>query len=164
MLAIKAENLTRTFGPLTAIQRLNLTVERGEIFGLVGPDGAGKTTIIRMFTGILRPTEGDAWVLGHHIAQDAESLKDQIGYMSQRFGLYGDLTVIENIHFYADLYDVPSKERPQRIERLLSFSNLAPFKSRLAQNLSGGMKQKLGLACALVHTPKILFLTSRRMA
>jgi len=158
MLAIKAENLTRTFGPLTAIQRLNLTVERGEIFGLVGPDGAGKTTIIRMFTGILRPTEGDAWVLGHHIAQDAESLKDQLGYMSQRFGLYGDLTVIENIHFYADLYDVPSKERPQRIERLLSFSNLAPFKSRLAQNLSGGMKQKLGLACALVHTPKILFL------
>ena len=158
MLVIKAENLTRTFGPLTAIQRLDLTVERGEIFGLVGPDGAGKTTIIRMLTGILRPTEGNAWVLGHHIAEDAESLKDDIGYMSQRFGLYGDLTVSENIQFYADLYDVPAKERPQRIERLLTFSNLAPFKSRLAQNLSGGMKQKLGLACALVHTPKILFL------
>ena len=158
MLAIKAENLSRTFGSLAAVDRLTLSVGKGEIFGLVGPDGAGKTTIMRMFSGILRPTEGDAWVLGHHILRDAEALKDEIGYMSQRFGLYSDLTVIENIHFYADLYDVPSGERPRRIERLLSFSNLSPFKSRLAQNLSGGMKQKLGLACALVHTPKILFL------
>ncbi len=158
MLAIKAENLSRTFGSLAAVDHLNLSVEKGEIFGLVGPDGAGKTTIMRMFSGILRPTEGDAWVLGHHILRDAEALKDEIGYMSQRFGLYSDLTVIENIHFYADLYDVPSEERSRRIERLLSFSNLTPFKSRLAQNLSGGMKQKLGLACALVHTPKILFL------
>ena len=158
MLAIKAENLSRTFGSLAAVDHLNLSVEKGEIFGLVGPDGAGKTTIIRMFSGILRPTEGDAWVLGHHILRNAEALKDEIGYMSQRFGLYSDLTVIENIHFYADLYDVPSEERSRRIERLLSFSNLTPFKSRLAQNLSGGMKQKLGLACALVHTPKILFL------
>lgn len=158
MLAIKAENLSRTFGSLAAVDHLNLSVEKGEIFGLVGPDGAGKTTIMRMFSGILRPTEGDAWVLGHHILRNAEALKDEIGYMSQRFGLYSDLTVIENIHFYADLYDVPSEERSRRIERLLSFSNLTPFKSRLAQNLSGGMKQKLGLACALVHTPKILFL------
>jgi ABC-2 type transport system ATP-binding protein len=158
MLVIKAENLTKTFGSLIAVDRLSLTVERGEIFGLVGPDGAGKTTIMRMFSGILRPTRGDAWVLGHSIATEAEPLKDEIGYMSQRFGLYGDLTVMENIHFYADLYDVPQKERPLRIDRLLSFSNLAPFRDRLAQNLSGGMKQKLGLACALVHTPKVLFL------
>lgn len=158
MFAIKAENLTKTFGSLTAVDRLSLTVERGEIFGLVGPDGAGKTTIMRMFSGILRPTRGDAWVLGHSIATEAEPLKDEIGYMSQRFGLYGDLTVMENIHFYADLYDVPPKERPARIDRLLSFSNLIPFRDRLAQNLSGGMKQKLGLACALVHTPKVLFL------
>lgn len=158
MLAIKAENLTRTFGLVTAINHLNLSVGKGEIFGLVGPDGAGKTTIIRMFSGILCPTEGDAWVLGHHLPKDAESLKEEIGYMSQHFGLYGDLTVMENIHFYADLYDVSPHERRRRIERLLSFSNLAPFGDRLAQNLSGGMRQKLGLACALVHTPKILFL------
>jgi ABC-2 type transport system ATP-binding protein len=158
MFAIHAQNLTRTFGPVTAVDQLNLTVERGEIFGLVGPDGSGKTTIMRLFSGILRPTSGEAWVLGHPVSKEAEPLKDRIGYMAQRFALYGDLTVMENIHFYADLYDVPKKERIPRIERLLSFSNLAPFKDRLAQNLSGGMKQKLGLTCALVHTPEILFL------
>jgi ABC-2 type transport system ATP-binding protein len=158
MLAIHAQNLTRTFGSLTAVDRLNLSVERGEIFGLVGPDGSGKTTIMRLFSGVLRPTGGEAWVLGHAVSKEAEPLKDRIGYMAQRFGLYGDLTVMENIHFYADLYDVPRKERIPRIERLLSFSNLSPFKDRLAQNLSGGMKQKLGLTCALVHTPEILFL------
>jgi ABC-2 type transport system ATP-binding protein len=158
MLAIQAENLTRIFGPVTAVDRLNLSVEKGEIFGLVGPDGSGKTTIMRLFSGILRPTSGEAWVLGHAITQEAEPLKDKIGYMAQRFALYGDLTVMENIHFYADLYSVSKKERIPRIERLLAFSNLAPFQDRLAQNLSGGMKQKLGLACALVHTPEILFL------
>jgi ABC-2 type transport system ATP-binding protein len=158
MFTIQAENLTRTFGTLTAVRRLNLTVEKGEIFGLVGPDGAGKTTIMRMFSGILPPTGGDAWVLGHHIVRENEPLKGEIGYMSQRFGLYGDLTVLENLHFYADLYDVSRSERGGKIERLLSFSKLAPFGDRLAHNLSGGMRQKLGLACALVHTPKILFL------
>jgi len=158
MLAIKAENLSKMFGPVVAVNHLNLSVKRGEIFGLVGPDGAGKTTIMRMFSGILPPTEGEAWVLGHPITREAEPLKGKIGYMAQRFGLYGDLTVIENIQFYADLYDVPKKERQIRLERLLAFSNLAPFKNRLAQNLSGGMKQKLGLACALVHTPQVLFL------
>jgi len=158
MLAIQAENLTRDFGPVTAVDRLNLSVEKGEIFGLVGPDGSGKTTIMRLFSGILRPTSGEAWVLGHAITKEAETLKDKIGYMAQRFALYGDLTVMENIHFYADLYSVSKKERIPRIERLLAFSNLTPFQDRLAQNLSGGMKQKLGLACALVHTPEILFL------
>jgi ABC-2 type transport system ATP-binding protein len=158
MLAINAENLTRTFGPVTAVDRLNLSVEKGEIFGLVGPDGSGKTTIMRLFSGILSPTSGEAWVLGHSITKEAELVKDEIGYMAQRFALYGDLTVMENIHFYADLYDVSKKARVPRIERLFSFSNLTPFRDRLAQNLSGGMKQKLGLACALVHTPKILFL------
>jgi ABC-2 type transport system ATP-binding protein len=113
---------------------------------------------MRLFSGILRPTSGEAWVLGHVVSKEAEPLKEKIGYMAQRFALYGDLTVMENIHFYADLYDVSKKERAPRIERLLSFSNLSPFKDRLAQNLSGGMKQKLGLACALVHTPEILFL------
>jgi ABC-2 type transport system ATP-binding protein len=158
MLAIQAENLTKKFGPVTAVDRLNLSVKKGEIFGLVGPDGSGKTTIMRLFSGVLRPTGGEAWVLGHAVSREAEPLKDRIGYMAQKFGLYGDLTVMENIHFYADLYDVPRKERIPRIERLLSFSNLSPFKDRLAQNLSGGMKQKLGLTCALVHTPEILFL------
>ena len=158
MLAIKAENLSKTFGSLTAVNRLTLSVERGEIFGLVGPDGAGKTTIMRMFSGILPPTEGEAWILDHPISSQAESLKEKIGYMSQRFALYSDLTVMENINFYADLYDVPRKERGSRIDRLLAFSNLTPFRTRLAQNLSGGMKQKLGLACALVHTPQVLFL------
>ena len=158
MLAIQAEHLTRKFGPVTADDRLNLSVEKGEIFGLVGPDGSGKTTIMRLFSGILRPTSGEAWILGHSVSREAEPLKERIGYMAQRFALYGDLTVMENIHFYADLYNVSKKERTPRIERLLSFSNLSPFKERLAQNLSGGMKQKLGLACALVHTPEILFL------
>jgi ABC-2 type transport system ATP-binding protein len=158
MLAIHAQNLTRNFGSLTAVEGLNLTVKRGEIFGLVGPDGSGKTTIMRLFSGILQPTSGEAWVLGYAVSKEAEPLKDRIGYLAQRFALYGDLTVMENIRFYADLYDVPKKERTPRIERLLSFSNLVPFKDRLAQDLSGGMKQKLGLTCALVHTPEILFL------
>jgi ABC-2 type transport system ATP-binding protein len=158
MIAIRAENLSKTFGSVTAVNHLNLTVGKGEIYGLVGPDGAGKTTIMRMLSGILRASEGEAWVLGHPISREAEPLKEKIGYMAQRFGLYGDLTVIENIYFYADLYDVPRKERPSRIARLLTFSNLDPFQKRLAQDLSGGMRQKLGLACALVHTPQILFL------
>jgi ABC-2 type transport system ATP-binding protein len=158
MLAIKAENLNKKFGPLASVNNLNLEVKKGEIFGLVGPDGAGKTTTIRMFSGILRPTSGEAWILDHPISRESEPLKEKIGYMAQRFALYGDLTVMENLNFYADLYDVPKRERPPRIDRLLAFSNLAPFQKRLAQNLSGGMKQKLGLACALVHTPQVLFL------
>ena len=158
MHAVQTENLSRTFGPVTAVDRLSLTVERGEIFGLVGPDGSGKTTLMRLLSGILRPTSGEARVLGHPVTTEAERLKERIGYMAQRFALYGDLTVLENLHFYADLYEVPRRERLPRIERLLAFSNLAPFQDRRAQNLSGGMKQKLGLACALVHTPEILFL------
>jgi ABC-2 type transport system ATP-binding protein len=158
MLAIQAENLTRKFGPVTAVDRLDLAVKPGEIFGLVGPDGSGKTTLMRLFSGILRPSSGEARILGHPITSEAERLKERIGYMAQRFALYGDLTVLENIHFYADLYEVPRKERLSRIDRLLAFSNLAPFQNRLAQNLSGGMKQKLGLACALVHTPEVLLL------
>ncbi len=158
MLAIKAENLSKKFGALTSVNNLNLEVKKGEIFGLVGPDGAGKTTTIRMFSGILPPTAGEAWVLDHPISREAEPLKEKIGYMAQRFALYSDLTVMENINFYADLYAVPQKERSPRIDRLLAFSNLAPFQKRLAQNLSGGMKQKLGLACALIHTPQVLFL------
>ena len=130
----------------------------GEIFGLVGPDGAGKTTTMRLLCSVMEPSSGDAWVAGCHVVREAERIKQQIGYMSQRFGLYPDLTVIENIHFYADVYNEPRKGRGEKIDRLLAFSNLTPFRRRLAGNLSGGMKQKLGLACALVHTPKVLFL------
>lgn len=158
MEAIRAEHLTKRFGDLAAVDDLSLTVSEGEIFGLVGPDGAGKTTTMRLLTSIMEPTSGEAWVAGAHVVREAESVKERIGYMSQRFGLYPDLTVQENIDFYADVYDVPRKGRRERIDRLWAFSNLGPFRRRLAGNLSGGMKQKLGLACALVHTPKVLFL------
>ena len=122
MFIIKSENLTRRFESVFAVNRLSLEVKKGEIFGLVGPDGAGKTTTMRMLTGILRPTGGEAWILGHPISRESERLKDRIGYMAQRFALYGDLTVRENILFYADLYEVPQKERLTKISRLLDFS------------------------------------------
>lgn len=156
--AIRTSNLTKVFGEDTAVDKLNLEIKRGELFGLVGPDGAGKTTIMRLLAAIMEPASGEAWVAGHSVLTEGERLKEKIGYMSQRFGLYEDLTVLENIMFYADLYEVPLKERPPRLERLLGFSNLTPFKSRLAGKLSGGMKQKLGLACSLIHTPEVLFL------
>jgi ABC-2 type transport system ATP-binding protein len=158
MITIKSENLTRKFGTLTALEGLNLEVEEGEIFGLVGPDGAGKTTTMRLLTGILDPTEGQAWVCDKHTMKEAEALKENIAYMSQRFGLYEELTVLENINFYADVYGVAKEKRPEAIEKFLGFSGLLPFKERLAGKLSGGMKQKLGLACALIHTPRVLFL------
>jgi ABC-2 type transport system ATP-binding protein len=158
MVTIKAENLSRKFGALTALDQLNLEVEEGEIFGLVGPDGAGKTTTMRLLTGILDPTSGAAWVYNKHIVKEAESLKENIAYMSQRFGLYEELTVLENINFYADVYGIARDKREAATERLLGFSGLLPFKQRFAGKLSGGMKQKLGLACALIHTPKVLFL------
>ncbi len=157
-IAIRTENLTKAFGGNVAVNNLNLEVQKGELFGLVGPDGAGKTTIMRLLAAIMEPTSGNAWVAGYSILTEGELIKEEIGYMSQRFGLYEDLTVMENIMFYADLYGVPARERPPRVERLLGFSNLTPFKERLAGNLSGGMKQKLGLACALIHTPRVLFL------
>jgi ABC-2 type transport system ATP-binding protein len=156
--AIRTEALTKSFDGMKAVDGLTLNVAEGEIFGLVGPDGAGKTTTMRLLTAIMEPTSGEAWVAGHHIVKEAEAVKEDIGYMSQRFGLYPDLTVMENIDFYADIYGLPRRGRAERIDRLLAFSNLTPFKKRLAGNLSGGMKQKLGLACALIHTPKVLFL------
>jgi ABC-2 type transport system ATP-binding protein len=158
MIAIKTSNLTKSFGEIVAVNSLNLEIRKGELYGLVGPDGAGKTTTMRLLTAIMEPTSGEAWVAGGSIQTEGERIKEKIGYMSQKFGLYEDLTVMENIIFYADLYAVPKKERPSRIERLLGFSNLTPFKDRLAGKLSGGMKQKLGLACSLVHTPEVLFL------
>jgi ABC-2 type transport system ATP-binding protein len=156
--AISIRALTRRFRDLVAVDGLTLEVPRGALFGLVGPDGAGKTTTLRMLAGVLPPSAGDALVKGVSVAKDPEGVKRHIAYMAQRFGLYHDLTVRENIEFYADLYEVPRSERPPRLERLYRFSSLGPFAHRLAGQLSGGMKQKLSLCCALVHTPEILLL------
>ena len=158
MLSIQTTHLTKSFESLTAVKDLNLEVKTGEIFGLVGPDASGKTTTLRMLCGILPPDGGEATVAGCDIRKEADSLKEKVGYLPQRFGLYGDLTVLENIHFYGDLYQVPKQKRRERVERLLQFANLEPFGKRRAQDLSGGMKQKLGLICALIHTPQVLFL------
>ena len=155
---IRAEGLTKRFGETLALDGLSFEVEEGELFGLVGPDGAGKTTTMRLLASVMDPTSGDAWVAGKHIVRESEALKRDIGYMSQRFGLYPDLSVIENLNFYADIYGAPRKTRAEDIDRLLGFANLEPFRKRLAGRLSGGMKQKLGLACALIHTPRVLLL------
>jgi ABC-2 type transport system ATP-binding protein len=155
---IRAQGLTKRFEKRVAVDNLSLTVARGEVFALVGPDGAGKTTVMRLLVGIVDPDEGRAEVLGFDTVKESEQLKEHIGYMPQRFGLYDDLTVSENIAFYADLYRVPKGERRERLPELLKFSNLAPFQDRLAAKLSGGMRQKLGLVCALVHRPRLLFL------
>jgi ABC-2 type transport system ATP-binding protein len=144
------------------VDDLTFDVARGELFGIMGPDGAGKTTTLRMLSGVLRPTSGDATVAGISVARDPEGVKQHIAYMSQRFGLYTDLTVRENIAFYADLYQVKRHIRPARLERLYAFSALGPFQNRLAGQLSGGMRQKLSLCCALIHEPEILFLDRSR--
>lgn len=156
--AIRTQGLAQKFGDNTAVNNLTLTVNEGEVFGLVGPDGAGKTTVMRLLAGLMAPTSGDAWVYDCHTVKDAEQLRHHISYMPQRFGLYLDLTVQENIDFYADLYNVPRQMRKEKIPELLAFSNMTEFRDRQARNLSGGMKQKLALACALVHTPKVLLL------
>ena len=155
---IQTKNLTRRFGELTAVDCLNMEIARGEIFGLVGPDGAGKTTTLRLLCGLLDPTGGEADVAGYDVARHAESVKDRIGYMAQRFGLYGDLTVAENMGFYADLFGISRSERKQITANLLRMTRMEPFQRRQAGKLSGGMKQKLALMCTLLHRPQILFL------
>src|SRR5512139_2752936 len=137
MFSIQTTNLTKSFESLTAVKNLNLEVKTGEIFGLVGPDASGKTTTIRMLCGILPPDGGEATVAGCDIRKESEPLKEKVGYLPQRFGLYGDLSVLENIHFYADLYQVSKKQRRERVDRLLRFANLEPFGKRKAQDLSG---------------------------
>lgn len=156
--AIRVSGLGRNFVAVEAVRDLTFDVRPGELFGLLGPDGAGKTTCLRMLAGVLRPTAGDATILGTSVARDPETAKHHVAYMSQRFGLYTDLTVRENLDFYADLYRVPRAHRAARYERLFRFSNLGAFQDRLAGKLSGGMKQKLGLMCALVHEPRVLLL------
>jgi ABC-2 type transport system ATP-binding protein len=155
---IHAENLTRRFGQLTAVDHLNLDVEEGEIFGLVGPDGAGKTTTMRLLCGLMDPTEGRAVVAGHDVTLELDQMKDQIGYMAQRFGLYTDLTVGENMAFYSDLFGITGQEREELSARLLRMTRMEPFTKRQAGKLSGGMKQKLALMCTLLHKPRVLFL------
>jgi ABC-2 type transport system ATP-binding protein len=155
---IRTEKLCRAFGETLALRDLELTVARGELFGIVGPDGAGKTTAMRILAGVLEPTSGDAWVDGVSVTDDPEAIKELIAYMPQRFGLYEDLSVIENLIFYADLFRVPRQARSERLETLFGFSRLGPFQDRPAGALSGGMKQKLALACALIHSPTLLLL------
>jgi ABC-2 type transport system ATP-binding protein len=157
-LIIKTEDLTRKFRDLVAVDHLNLEIKRGEIFGLVGPDGAGKTTTIRMLAAIMDPSEGRASVAGVDTVKQAEAIKQHIGYMAQQFNLYGDLSVQENLDFFADIFGVRGRERKERIAQLLHFARLTEFTGRRAAHLSGGMKKKLALACSLVHRPQILYL------
>jgi len=156
--AIAVSSLRKHFGAVRAVDGLSFEVYAGEIFGLVGPDGAGKTTTMRMLAGVLSADSGSAQVAGCDVVRDPERAKFQLSYMSQRFGLYEDLTVEENLQFYADLFGVVRKKHQRRAKELLAAAGLSDFRNRLAGNLSGGMKQKLGLVCALIHTPKVLLL------
>ena len=154
--ALAIEGLGKSFGAMRAVDGISLTVHEGEMFGIVGPNGSGKTTLFRMLCGIMKPSEGTARIFGHDIHTGMEEIKRRIGYFSQRFTLYGDLSVDENIEFFAEIHDV--RDYGQWREELLAFTRLAPFRGRLAERLSGGMKQKLALACTLIHRPRLIFL------
>jgi ABC-2 type transport system ATP-binding protein len=157
-LIVEAKRLRRDFKETRAVDDLNLTISRGELFGLVGPDGAGKTTTLRLLAGLLDITEGEATVAGFSLREQAEEVKGHIGYMAQEFSLYGELTVSENLQFFSEIYQVPRTEITARTERLLEFAGLTEFVSRRAADLSGGMKKKLALASTLIHEPEILLL------
>jgi ABC-2 type transport system ATP-binding protein len=157
-MAIETTNLTRSFGPVTAVAGLNLSVRSGEIFGFLGPNGAGKTTTIRMLCGLLLPSGGTARVAGLDVARDVEAIKRIVGYMPQRFSLYGDLSVEENLDFFAGVYRLSGQERRRRVSETLVRVGLADRRRDLTEHLSGGLKQRLSLGCALVHSPTILFL------
>ena len=157
-LLLETENLVRTFGSLRAVDGLDLQVRAGEMVGLVGPDGAGKTTTMRLLCGALQPTSGTLRVAGYEIPAQVEKAREEIGYLAQRFSLYGDLTVQENLEFFGEVFDMSEFDRKQRSKDLLRFAGLEEFANRPAIALSGGMQKKLGLACALVHRPKVLLL------
>jgi ABC-2 type transport system ATP-binding protein len=156
--AVSTNHLRKTFGSLVAVESLDLQIHRGEVFGLLGPNGSGKTTTIRMLTGLMQPTSGEATVVGFDVRREAEAIRRNIGYMSQRFGLYDDLTILENIRFYAGVYGLIGAERDARIAELMSELGLAERANQLAGTLSGGWKQRLSLACATAHRPAMLFL------
>ncbi|MGC4055158.1 MAG: ABC transporter ATP-binding protein [Paludibaculum sp.] len=155
---IRIDKVTRRFGQLEAVKDLSLEIAEGEIFGLVGPDGAGKTTTLRMLVGLMDPTEGTLSVAGLEVGRNLDAVKDQIGYMAQKFGLYGDLTVEENMFFYSDLFGIDHAERDRMMAEFLDMTRMSPFRQRPATKLSGGMKQKLALMCTLLHRPRVLFL------
>ncbi len=154
--ALEIRSLSKDFGSIAAVKDCSLSVRRGEMFALVGPDGSGKTTTIRMLCGIVPPTSGEVNVLGFDVRTQKEEVKKRIGYLSQKFSLYGDLTIDENIEFFAEIHEV--FDYKARRDELLEFTRLTPFRDRLAEKLSGGMKQKLALACTLIHTPELIFL------
>ncbi len=155
---LSLQNVTKKFDTLTAVKNLSFDVKAGEIFGLIGPDGAGKTTTLRVLSTAMRATQGSVTVAGFDAARQADAIQQVVGYMPQRFALYGDLTVVENLNFFADLFGSPRAERAALIERLLEFSRLTDFQTRLARNLSGGMQKKLALAASLMHRPRVLLL------
>lgn len=170
--AVTTDNLTRKFGSFTAVDQLTLKIRQGEVFGFLGPNGSGKSTTIRMLCGILEPTSGSGTVLGYDIARQSEKIKSKIGYMSQKYSLYDDLTVFENLEFYSGMYSIPYSERKKRIAEMIGMSLLEGRENEMAADLSGGFKQRLALGCALISRPRILFLdeptsgispTSRRM-
>jgi ABC-2 type transport system ATP-binding protein len=156
--AVRAEQLRKTFGSLVAVERLDLTIARGEVFGLLGPNGSGKTTTIRMLCGLMQPTSGRAEVAGLDVTADPEGVRRRIGYMSQKFGLYDDLTIFENLRFYASVYGLRGTARAARIAAQLRDLGLEERRNQLAGTLSGGWKQRLALACATSHEPEVLFL------
>ncbi len=157
-LAVEIENLSKSYGNILAVDGISFSIQEGELFGLIGPDGAGKTTTMRILCGLLSFEKGSCKVLGYDVKSQLKEIKKIIGYMPQRFSLYPDLTVSENLRFFADLFQVQVQEQEQRLRRLLQFSRLEPFQKRRADQLSGGMKQKLALSCTLIHTPQLLIL------
>jgi ABC-type multidrug transport system ATPase subunit len=157
-LSISAEHLVRRFGDFTAVNDVSFQVEKGEIFGFLGPNGSGKTTVIKMLTGLLPLSGGAAWVEGLDVRTDAETVREHIGYMSQKFSLYDDLTVAENLQFYGRIYSLPPARMKKRIDEIVQLNGLGPYMDRLAARLSGGWKQRLALGCAMLHEPKLLFL------
>ena len=156
--SIIAKNLVRRFGDFVAVDGVSFRVEKGEIFGFLGPNGSGKTTVIKMLTGLLPLSKGSAWVEGLDVRTEAEAVRERIGYMSQKFSLYDDLTVTENLQFYGRIYGLPPARMKRRIDEIVQLNGLGPYMNRLAARLSGGWKQRLALGCAMLHEPKLLFL------